>query len=75
MRARARAHTHSLFITKHNKYKNSSTPEVKPRSSHKYRVSNAALARYGTWRITSTTQVSTAYNMTNTVVQTRWSSC
>jgi hypothetical protein len=68
-------HIHNLFIITHNKYKNSYTPELKPRSSYKYRASNAVLARYDTWRITSTTAVPTAYNMTNIVVQTRWNSC
>lgn len=67
-------HTHSLFIITHNKHKNSSTPKNKPRSSYKHRVSNAVLARHGTWQIISTTAVSTAYNMTNIVVQTSWSS-
>jgi len=33
------ARTHSLFIITHNKYKNSSTPKIKPRSSYKYKVS------------------------------------
>jgi len=41
-------HTHSLFTITHNKYTNSSTPKNKPRSSYKYRVANAVLARYGT---------------------------